>query len=622
MRTHALSVAGTFLVALAAWAAPALAQDTLVTVDGSYSGGSGTSDMDRLIDQRLAEARRIHKKRHPAGDQKGVDDKDELQSTLEGIDCGEGDTITVMLMGHATKDSFKFSKASGDDRSLSAQELADWLEGMAIDCRCKIHVVIFSCHSGSFLDELLAKQHIVSAWASSGENELSHSDAFWDPSGRFVDEGDWLKEFLEDWDEVPVGGDEGDALAAGADSGEEEMPIGQWGKQTPTGWRKGTFPVVAHVEAAPAGGKVRIHFWEPKFVRCTTRDLPTTGVTIPAGLANCKWVQFDGVFGPPSDPVTAGGAVTETTPPTENVVAHVEGAGSAGGKSWLVVHVIRPRRAYCKKHRMYVNPATVDPAVQVCTFVDEPVTVLDPGEKIEATGPVAPANVPFRVKVHVEGGRNHDTGEFGAHVLEPVFLRCKKWKCRLPADERAQTGRIQNCENVLIDVVLSSAVAEVIDGSGLRRVHRAAGTYEAAVDVAANVPQPLDFYLETAEPPYPPRQLVPMADVTNTGLNATDVLLRAVIGLPQDAPALRQWLQTGAGNPPRLWESQQQVPLLPPASTAVASFQPWGLPADGGDFWFGFRVQAPGDGVPENDLGELLFSLLPDVPPPGKPAAR
>jgi hypothetical protein len=64
------------------------------------------------------------------------------------------------------------------------------------------------------------------------------------------------------------------------------------------------------------------------------------------------------------------------------------------------------------------------------------------------------------------------------------------------------------------------------------------------------------------------------------------------------------------------------VPLLEPALTAVVPFQPWSLPQSGGDFWFGFRLQAPGDAVPENDLGELFFTLLPDVPPPPKPLPR
>ena len=78
-----------------------------------------------------------------------------------------------------------FSKASGSDRSLGAAELAGWLEGAAKECCCKIRVVLFSCHSGSFVDDLMAQAHVDSVWTSSAADEKSYSEAAYALDGSF-----------------------------------------------------------------------------------------------------------------------------------------------------------------------------------------------------------------------------------------------------------------------------------------------------------------------------------------------------------------------------------------------------------------------------------------------------
>ena len=76
---------------------------------------------------------------------------------LDTIDCGAGDSITVVLMGHGKKDSFSFSLAtSSSKKRVSADKLLEWIT-KAADDECCIRVVIFACHSGSFIDDLFAR---------------------------------------------------------------------------------------------------------------------------------------------------------------------------------------------------------------------------------------------------------------------------------------------------------------------------------------------------------------------------------------------------------------------------------------------------------------------------------
>ncbi|HVS04478.1 MAG TPA: C13 family peptidase, partial [Thermoanaerobaculia bacterium] len=201
-RLAAALLAALLLLALAA---PAAATDWGIFVDGSYSDTRDDTEMDRLIDRRLAEADRIMGGRHPGSERTTVDEKAELRDALARIQCRCGDTITVVLMGHGTEDRFVFSKAPRAERRLEASDLAAWLEGAAKECCCKIRVVIFSCHSGSFLDELLAQPHVDSVWASSAADERSYSEAAYELDGTFRDGGDWMQGFLEDWRDAPRG---------------------------------------------------------------------------------------------------------------------------------------------------------------------------------------------------------------------------------------------------------------------------------------------------------------------------------------------------------------------------------------------------------------------------------
>lgn len=609
------------LLASAFLASAALATDYGVFVDGSYSPGRANSAMDRLIDDRLAEASRIMGKRNPGSSRQTVDNKSDLESALDGIDCKCGDTITIVLMGHGGRNRFQFSKASGSNRTLTADDLADWLEGAAVECCCKIHVVIFSCHSGSFVDELMEKEHIQSAWASSKENEKSYSDAFWDGNGTLVDEGDWLDGFLEDWEEAPASTDIGDDLEAGADSAEEKMPITQWPRQHPVGWRKGTHTVVAHVEKDPVSGTVKLHFWDPKFLRCTERDVDMSGVEHPDDLEPCDWVTFPGTFGKPSEPVAPGGAVTPTPAPTETVVAHVEGRGTSGGRPYLRVHTIRPKRFYCKKQRLYYPSGQLSSDVAVCTFIEETVTVDDPDERLSTGGSIAPGDPEFRVKIHVSGSRNQAAGTFRGHVLEPRFLRCRRWTVQLPAGERDKIPDMRTCHNVMVTVKVTSATATTIPGSDVQRIQRMSGSWSPGTDAAANVPQPLHLYLDRQETGDPPevRFVVPMAAVTNVGETTIGGQIEGAIGLAEEWAAIRAWV-LGEGPPPALvWALGSAFTGLDAGDTVGVEFQPWQLPLLGGDWYFVFRVETAGDEIEANDVGEIFFTTETEEPLPPLP---
>jgi len=449
---------------------PALGRDIGVFVDGSYSPGSRDTAMDRLIDRRLDEAKRIFDKRHndPDDESHGVDSEDSLETTLENLHCRCGDTLTIVMMGHGKKNSFSFTK---DGDRLTAREFKDLLDSATIECCCKIHIVIFSCHSGSFIDDLMKDPHVQSVYTSCRGNEVSRSYQDWE-DGEFVDNGDWLDGFNEDWEAAPADASVADALEEGSKSAKEKMPPGSTARQHPQGWRRGQLPVLAHVEQVRKRSgqvvKLKIHFYNPEFLRCTQKWVkPEEGVSVPNDLKRCNWIQFTGRFGEPDDDITVAGDVSRTSAPAENILAHVVGRTT----STVRIHTVEPKWMYCTTRTMNVaDPSQISPDIRYCKWIKQSVTIDDPDGDVSTSGAVTPTPQSFRVKAHVEGSRNIEDGTMKVHILGPPFLRCTKPTIQLPPDERGKVQNLRTCNNIYADYQTDENTQGYHTSSNVRRV--------------------------------------------------------------------------------------------------------------------------------------------------------
>lgn len=158
-----------------------------IFVSGGY--GPGKKELNGMVKGRMGTARlRFAQKVTDASVKSLVESKAKLKEELGKIMCGEGDSITVMMMGHGTKDGkFIFALAKkmpgerSDDfkkrRAVTAKELREFIASAIPDCKCKVRVVIFACHSGKFVSELFKDSHMESVWATSSEDQKTHSDA-------------------------------------------------------------------------------------------------------------------------------------------------------------------------------------------------------------------------------------------------------------------------------------------------------------------------------------------------------------------------------------------------------------------------------------------------------------
>lgn len=606
------AAAAAALVAALALAPATGATDHGIFVDGSYSPGAQDTAMDRLLDRRLADAERTMGRRHPGSRRRTVDSKDSLQQALRGIRCTCRDTITLVMMGHGQRDRFVFAKASGSDRRLSAADLANWLEGAAVECCCKIHVVIFSCHSGSFLDELFAKDHIESVWASSREDERSYSDAQRLEDGTLQDGGDWLRGFDEDWAAAPPNTSLGDALQLSSETAEEKMPERFTDRQHPVGWRRGDHTVVAHVEKVRRR-EIEIHYYRPEFMRSRTRSLQREGLKAPENLAESNWITFTGRFGKPGDPVTAAGAVTTTDPPSERVLAHVENAGRQGRRRYLQVHTVRPKWQYCRRQRLFIDDRDQLPAgLQKCNWLEQTVTVVDPEEELHTGDPIRRVTPTFAVKAHVAGPINVQRGTFRAHLLEPPWLNCNNVIIQLPPGERGELRALQRCRNVSLDLDLGENADGFLPGRNLELLHRQQFA-TPRFDVALQAPSPLDFSLP-ADAVGSERAFAPRVGVTNVGGETASFELWAAIA--PDEVAGEAWLGNPAAAVLIAWSDRRRVEDLEPGDTASVEFGPWRPPAEGGRFWAVFRAALEGDEHPGSDVSRLAFDLPAEAEPP------
>lgn len=276
----------TILILLFVLFGAALAQtSTAIFVDGGYSPGSKDTDMDKMLDKRIKDAMEIAKKN--GADTSKIQHRADLEAALRGLHCKCGDELTLYMVGHGSEDlwgshAFEFVK---DGNEVSPSDLRKWLRAAADECCCKIHVVIFSCHSGAFRDELLRDTHVVSVYTSCTDKELSYSDAYMEDT-TFHDGGDWLKGFNEDW-EASKDTTQAGRLQDASETADDKMPNKFAPLEHPTGWRKGEIPVVAHVVSRSLDDKtkkivkLKLHFIKPEFLRCTTREINVKDANVP-----------------------------------------------------------------------------------------------------------------------------------------------------------------------------------------------------------------------------------------------------------------------------------------------------------------------------------------------------
>jgi|GEM_PF-2031280 len=450
-KTHTTIIAiGLILLMFGTWG-QAKAADHGVFADGGYSPGSGTSKMDELVDDRVDKAKAEFDRRNDDPDDTStrVDSEQGLEDALNGISCECGDTITIVMVGHGKKNSFKFTK---EGKSVTPKELLKLLDSATIACCCKIHIVIFSCHSGSWIDDLFKDPHVESVYTSCKGSQTSRSDAGYE-DGEWVDNGDWISNFDKDWENVPDGTSIADQMQKASETAESDLPPGGTHGQNPQGWRRGQQPAKGHVESVRKRNgqiyKMKIHFYTPEFMRCTQEWVELEpGTDVPDDLEHCDWVDFPGNFGDPNGRkgrrITVAGDGTETTAPQQDIIAHV--VGRSGNK--LKIHTVSPTWMYCTRRWLEVEPpGTIAADIQACKWISvDDVDIDDPDGGVSTGSDVAvDDDLTFRVKLHIEGSKNHAAGTSGSHILAPPFLRCKHPTIKLPP---GALNDLENCDNI------------------------------------------------------------------------------------------------------------------------------------------------------------------------------
>ncbi|MFN0127446.1 MAG: hypothetical protein ACKV19_12250 [Verrucomicrobiales bacterium] len=580
----------------------AQAKDVGIFVDGGF--GQGESDMNGLIDQRIDKAKEVFDKKYPPpnGESERADNRDSLESKLRGLNCGAGDNITIMLMGHGKKDQFVFSlEANRTKRILTPRQLCEWIGAAAKDPACCVRVVIFACHSGSFIDELSACPNVKAVYASCRSGEKSYSDAVFPQGGAMQDNGDWLKGFNEDWEAVLAGADPGDALDMATESAWEKMPIDQSDKQHPTGWRSGDLKVRAHVEQSfgPGSTSVRLHFWDPVFMRCQSREvrIDRTRITVDRTYRPCEWIEFMATFGAatadgvPIGPIPMSGPPTATEKPTARIMAHVESV--SGDRRTIKIHTLEPNWLYCRK-RTLKRPrnATAAPTVNACTWISEEVTVDDPDGAVNLTdGDLSPSDVTTPVVAHVEGTRRvGNMGQLCIKIQRPSFLADGKRRyVEIPLDD---LRNYRECEHVRLVLHLNTLAddlqrAENIIKLDQRRFQQA--EYDASLDGAP------EFSLALPQG----MTLSPAITVRNAGKHETEKLtILLSIRDIENQIVLDQTLQ---------------VEPLGLNETRAVEFSAW-TPEQSGPYTATFAGVLPGDLNHDNDSLTVDFEVQPPQP--------
>ena len=577
-----------------------------VFVDGGYSPGDNITAMDRLIDERLQDASDAMGQRDPNSQRTTVDKKDSLAAVLSRINCACGDTVNVFMMGHGTENRFVFTK---EKEKLKAQDLASWLEGTATECCCKINVVIFSCHSGSFQDELFAAEHIESVYTSCGVKQKCRSDQVWVDT-VLVDHGDWMGGFIEDYRQAPPDSSHAAALQEGLRSAAEKTPPEFWSRETPTGWRRGDFPVLAHVESLPSRTRVKISYYDPPFMRSQTKVLDARNVKLPNRLRHCDWVSFTGRFTHPGENPLPVSDLSRTECPTEEVLAHVRHRKRLSRNPYLLVHTVRPRWLNCNKQRVSLeNRDQIPTDLRKCQWIQQDMTIADPKDTMRTADPINRVTPRFSAKVHYGNGNiNRRLGTVTVHALSPPWLKCKNYTIVLPPGERGALENLKRCNNYTVDLDFNPD--GTVSGRNFRGFKREEGSFEPVSDAAFHTPNPIVFQLEPLDDEGLSREIFPSIAVTNVGSEPISFEVRAIGGSAEQSEILEVMLREGIGETEIAWQGTASDSAVAGETVEVA-FAPWDVPPEGGPYWVGFALDAEED---ENLLSNFTSAVF-EFPP-------
>ncbi|MBN2031570.1 hypothetical protein JW824_15165 [bacterium] len=356
---------------------------------------SGNQAKDKIIDDALAKMRQIMETWHDPDMIHEVDRKDSLIAKLQSmkgkVACG--DTLTLVLVGHGSNETFSFTPSK---ENMTADELLKYFKEIVDTvCCCKINVIIDACFSGSFREKLFQDKHVVSVQASTDVDEWS-----WDFKSKYR----WINLFNDDLQQASDDSlNLGDALNAGAKSARDSIPEDIKPFQHPIGWCRGKHQALAHIDMPPdtSQGKALVTLYEPYFARNCSRlvDIPDPQEQ----LEHCHWITFTADFGGPDDDMTYAGELKLVAPPTETIIAHVEGVDREKNK--LKVKVIQPSWIGNNLDSLHVKPpAKIAADVDSCRWIKQEVTIDDPsyGGYMTTSSSVIIYDYTFRATGHID----------------------------------------------------------------------------------------------------------------------------------------------------------------------------------------------------------------------------
>lgn len=590
-----------------------------IFVDGGYSPGKTDTEMDKLLDKRIKDAMDVMKEKGEDAEMSKVEHKADLIKKLESLHCVCGDEIVLYMVGHGenpagnrANSAFHFTK---DETEITPEELRKALQKAADECCCKINVVIFSCFSGNFLNELFNDPHVASVFVSSTKTEVTYTDAY-RKGGRFVDGGDWIGGFNEDW-KASKKKKIVDVLIESSESAKEKMPDKFSPLEHPEGWVRGEFEIYGHVEQRwydegkpPKIKKLKIHFYEPDFLRCTNREVDVKDINVSDSVKECVWVRFKVRTGKPTEPIVGITDVNITKAPEEEILAHVVGINR--DKKTVKVHVISPKWLHCKTINVKVEKAgSIDRNLRTCNWTRIKIKVIDP-DKLDGgfstSDEVTARDQTFNCHIHIEKlDRTNNTMDI--HILQPVWLKCQRHRnVPIPEGERNRLRNLDKCSNINADITFHP------DGTvGIRDINtltNAEGSGRFSRDAA--VQKINQLYVDSSG------IFFPELNVTNVGEESISFPVYVAVAKPEEIGLLQQWWQTGQGNPQCIYYEMKTVENLSPAETRTVEFTPWQLSANMEKYWIGYRTILNGDENPASDTTSkfLIFTQQQQNTPP------
>lgn len=602
MRELIVAVIAVFL------AGSALGKDYGVFVDGAF--GKKQDEMNKLVKDRVDAAKKAFDKR-PGSESHKATSKDQLCTALESIKCGEGDTITLFFMGHGKKNTFVFSLASGSKRKISATELKNKIVESIEHCTCEVRVVIFSCHSGSFLDELFMDEHIKAVYASCRAGQKSYSDAFFSKDG-FQSKGDWAEQFIKKWDSLPPTQPLGSTLEEANRCANDKAPAEFAKLQRPTAWRRGTFPVKAHVEPKlkPNSRSFKVTFYDPAYLRGKKVEIKVDRKNgKPAQeFPRCSWITFQCKFGDPATdkgcpekpPVMVTPPVASTAPEIK-YVAHVNKNPDKKDPR-VVTTILEPWWLACRKRIVETQPGGSRATdVKACSFIRGDGTVLDPRRKIGVTGKLERFNYCPEIVAKVEKvvKSKNKVCVWIKRPLSMTFLTTKKVVCiELPPGKREILKKLKPGHFIRCKIKTNALGRQLYAGSDMIRVASSeAGLTSFDLGLAGMV-DPVEIWPT-------PIPMTPRVEIGNYGAESYF-----------EGAGVRVRIHDGADEV--VYEESLPAELIDPEQSKILIFPEW-LPPESGNYRMRVDLLLAGfpDEDPLNDFFDYPFQAAPDVEPEG-----